>query len=63
MTEPRDEPKVEPQPDGRIKWTFTTKDRAVQDDQFSTWCGWFGFDENEKPVETGEDWWLFAVSK
>lgn len=38
--------------------TFDTIDRAEQDDQFQTWCGWFGLDELDTPYEVNGNKWL-----
>lgn len=50
-------PVVQHLPDGDWKWTFASADRAEQQRDFSYWCGWFGFEEDEEPhVVDGKTW-------
>ena len=51
-------PKVEFIEPDLARWTFTSTDRAVQQVEFSYWCGWFGFDEADRPHHVESDVWL-----
>lgn len=55
-------PKVEFIEPDLARWTFTSTDRGVQEAEFSHWCGWFGFDETDRPSEVTGDNWLVRRS-
>lgn len=51
------EPKVDFHSPGYARWTFNTDDLTEQQRLFSYWCGWFGFDENDRPERVeGREW-------
>ena len=55
-------PKVEFVEPDLARWTFTTDEGDVQQIEFSHWCGWFGFDEDDLPHRVDVAVWLIRRS-
>lgn len=65
LTEPEPcMPKVEFIEPDIARWTFTCADRELQQAEFSYWCGWFSFDEDDRPSEVrGIEWLVRRASR
>lgn len=55
-------PKVEFIEKDLARWTFASLDLSTQEAEFSLWCGWFGFDEDDQPIEVEGFTWLVCRS-
>ncbi|RYE49821.1 MAG: hypothetical protein EOP24_00850 [Hyphomicrobiales bacterium] len=44
------------------RWVFASSDRETQTLEFEHWCGWFGFDETDKPYQVAGRTWLVRHS-
>jgi len=51
-------PLVEYLEPGVQRWTFASDDPVVRQREYWHWLGWFGLDDDAKPFEQNERFWL-----